>query len=613
MHDSRPTVTFMKPPGALSQEGATDTPAADGARVGGEMQIGTQTLSGSLYAALCGLDQAILGLDRDLCIFFFVPAARQVFNIRPGDVGRPLADFRCAADDAALFDDARAVLASGLPCTKNLIAADGRWLARKIVPNLDENKEITGISLLYTDITEQKNLTVAFGSTMAMASQQRALTENRLTAFNHDLRQNMQNLVFLHDRLRIIVTSPEGQRLLHQSDAMLEAMSARLETLCQSEPGTEAGDDPVLSPPQVDSDAGTADLTAGSDAQSMARHQRHGTVLLVARDLEMRALLDESLREHGFNVVTAENSESAIEIASHGAIQPDAIVSDYNLSDDIDGLALGAAIRTRLRREIPLMVLTGNVSAAAVTLLEAANCIHLTKPIRIEDIVRHLAGAMHAAAADDGISPAPRRDATTICIIDGEEPARAMIREMLEEEGYRVEAFADAEAYLAAALDPFSLCLLLDLKMPGLSGTELLANMQAADALPPAIVLTALQEPQEAVRALKAGAVDFLIKPVARQALLAAIERVVAQKLAGANPGLLKRRARELIAQLTERQLQVMALILAGLPNKIIAADMGVSQRTVENHRAAIMHRTGARSLPELARLSVAAGLDPVT
>src|SRR5208337_2843465 len=110
-----------------------------------------------------------------------------------------------------------------------------------------------------------------------------------------------------------------------------------------------------------------------------------------------------------------------------------------------------------------------------------------------------------------------------------------------------------------------------------------------------------------AVEAMKAGATDFIEKPIRRDELFASIDRALEQTRDSAKASVRREAAATCLAGLTARQRQIMELVLAGLPSKNIAADLGISQRTVENHRAAIMKKTGTRSLPALARLALAA------
>ena len=124
----------------------------------------------------------------------------------------------------------------------------------------------------------------------------------------------------------------------------------------------------------------------------------------------------------------------------------------------------------------------------------------------------------------------------------------------------------------------------------------------------PAIVITGHGDVAMAVRAMKAGALDFIEKPVRAPDLLAGIARALEQSRDAGNLLTWRATAAASIAGLTGRQRDVMAMVLAGQPSKNIAADLGISQRTVENHRASIMRKTGTRSLPALARLALAAG-----
>ena len=150
-------------------------------------------------------------------------------------------------------------------------------------------------------------------------------------------------------------------------------------------------------------------------------------------------------------------------------------------------------------------------------------------------------------------------------------------------------------------------CLLVDAYLPGMSGLELLSRLHQAGHRLPAIMMTGDSDVQIAVQAMKAGASDFVEKPIGRHDLLDSIERALEQSRDANKLIAWQKSAASHIAGLTPRQRQIMDLVLAGHPSKNIAADLGISQRTVENHRAEIMTRTGAKSLPALARLALAA------
>jgi two-component system CheB/CheR fusion protein len=136
-----------------------------------------------------------------------------------------------------------------------------------------------------------------------------------------------------------------------------------------------------------------------------------------------------------------------------------------------------------------------------------------------------------------------------------------------------------------------------------MGGIELLRNLDDMPNTPPIIVVSGKSSMSEAVQSMKSGALDFIEKPLERDTLLSSVERAFAQcghfnKISAAREA-----ARDHLAKLTARQHEITGRVLDGQPSKNIAADLGISQRTVENHRATIMHRTGARSLPALAQM----------
>ena len=147
--------------------------------------------------------------------------------------------------------------------------------------------------------------------------------------------------------------------------------------------------------------------------------------------------------------------------------------------------------------------------------------------------------------------------------------------------------------------------------MPGMGGISLLERLKAANHSMPAIMITGQGDIAMAVQAMKAGAADFLEKPIRTEELLASIERALERAQDSVKLSAWRKAAAARIARLTPRERDVMDLVVQGRPNKIIAHDLGVSQRTVENHRAAVMKRTGVASVPELIRLVMAAADGP--
>jgi len=174
---------------------------------------------------------------------------------------------------------------------------------------------------------------------------------------------------------------------------------------------------------------------------------------------------------------------------------------------------------------------------------------------------------------------------------------------MLQDVGSAVEAFSSCEAFLNQQRGGPNTCLVLDIHLPGMGGLELLRHMRDVADRTPVIVVSGSSGISEAVRSMKKGALDFIEKPVERDLLVASVLRALALSRQEGEISTARDEAIAHLKGLTTRQQQIMALVLTGHPSKNIAADLGISQRTVENHRAAIMDRTGVHSIPELARL----------
>jgi two-component system response regulator FixJ len=202
-----------------------------------------------------------------------------------------------------------------------------------------------------------------------------------------------------------------------------------------------------------------------------------------------------------------------------------------------------------------------------------------------------------------------------VYVVDDDEAVRASLSALLEAKGYTVGSFASAREFLGVSATLRKGVLIADIRMPEMDGLELQQRLIERSLNFPLIVITGHGDVPLAVRAMKAGAVDFIEKPFAVEVMLdsivAALERgtaALAQEQAQ-NP--LAATAAARLAELSPRELEVLEGLLSGLPNKSIAYDLGISPRTVEIHRARVMDKMRARSLSELIRLSLAAGMQP--
>ena len=194
------------------------------------------------------------------------------------------------------------------------------------------------------------------------------------------------------------------------------------------------------------------------------------------------------------------------------------------------------------------------------------------------------------------------RPSVTVFVVDDDLAVREGLAALLGAKGYTVEAFESAEAFLASSSDLRSGVLLLDARLPGMSGLELQRELKTRGAAPTIIIITGHGDVPMAVAALKAGAADFLEKPFDSDTLLSAIDEALRRPLA---PLPESSHVVEKAAQLTPREREVMQHVTAGLPNKIIATRLRIAVRTVEIHRARVMEKMGARSLSELVRMAI--------
>ncbi|WP_373476072.1 chemotaxis protein CheB [Sphingorhabdus sp.] len=696
--------------------------------------------SNDLQNVLYSTDVATLFLDTKLNIRFFTPATTSLFNLIPGDVGRPLADLKSLSADQELSADAHHVLKHHEAIDREIETTQGVWFVRRILPYLADDGKVEGVVITFTDVSERKQIKLALEDAMQQADRANAAKSRFLAAASHDLRQPLQTLALLQGLLAKIVEGPRAQQLVKRVDDTLGAMSGMLNTLLdinQIEAGTvraEVATFPVgdllqrlrdefayhadakhlslrlvpcslsiASDPRLleqilrnlianaikytadgkvligcrrqkdhlrieiwDSGVGidAADLQAIFDeyhqvdnaARERSRglglglsivkrladllgHKVHvhsvpakgsvfaininalpiqshprisapkdvkleshigGQILIVEDDPELRELLEIMLSDDGYDVIWAHDGTAALTLIATAEIPPGLILSDYNLPGGMNGVQATAKLRELIGLPVPVIILTGDISTAALRNIANHDCEQLNKPVKPKVLIQAVRRMLVAPTAK-------RNKSAVIYVVDDDRQIRAALREMLEAEGHNVKDYADCETFLAAYQPSRDGCLLIDAYLPGMTGLELLQCLKENGDQLPAIMITGNSDVPIAVEAMKAGAFDFIEKPIGATELLASITHALelAQNVSKRSDEQIA--AAKLVANLTKRQHQVMDLVLAGQPSKIIAADLSISQRTVENHRAAIMTKTGATSLPALARLALAA------
>jgi FixJ family two-component response regulator len=200
-----------------------------------------------------------------------------------------------------------------------------------------------------------------------------------------------------------------------------------------------------------------------------------------------------------------------------------------------------------------------------------------------------------------------------VFVVDDDLSVRTSLANLLGIEGYAVELFANSTEYLARVPHPGAACILLDVQLPDLDGLALQRKLTEEGRTEQIIFITGHGDIPMGIGAMKSGAVDFLPKPFKADELLAAVALALARSANDCQQRQAVVESRTLLAKLTPREFEVFRLVIAGLLNKQIGAELGISLRTTKAHRARVMQKTGIASVAELVRLAQKAGVAPAS
>ena len=198
-----------------------------------------------------------------------------------------------------------------------------------------------------------------------------------------------------------------------------------------------------------------------------------------------------------------------------------------------------------------------------------------------------------------------------VFVIDDDAPMREALGNLFRSVGLQVEVFGSASEFLQSKLPGVPGCLILDIRLPRLSGLDFQAELAKAGIHIPIIFITGHGDIPMSVKAMKAGAIDFLTKPFRDQDMLDAVTTAIERDRGSRNEARILSDLHALFATLTPREREVMALVTAGLMNKQIAAEIGIAEITVKIHRGHIMRKMAAKSLPDLVRMAEMLGIGP--
>lgn len=356
-----------------------------------------------------------------------------------------------------------------------------------------------------------------------------------------------------------------------------------------------------------------AGMKCDNDRQEQAPVAHRGMILIVEDDVELLELLGELLKSEGYQVAMAIDAVAALASVTRGGVQPDLILADFNLPGSINGLQMIAQLRTTLHRSIPTIILTGDISRQTSHDVAFEHCTQLNKPAKLKEVTFVIASLLAQQRQSIGESAPPKtieaRDKTgsVVFVVDRDDLFRDTIRGVLESNDYLVRDYESCEAFLEDYSPGLRACLLIDAHLPGMEGLQLLHRLRSNGDDLPAVMISASSEVSIAVEAMKAGASDVIEKPFGRSEVLQSVALALEHSMDANKKLAWTQQATHCIDSLTLRQRQVMDMVLAGYPSKNIAAELGISQRTVENHRASIMTRTHSKSIPALARIALAA------
>ncbi len=364
--------------------------------------------------------------------------------------------------------------------------------------------------------------------------------------------------------------------------------------------------------------SGTTAISPAPPQQAAVVAQRPPMIVLIEDDPAVRESLVMLLVGNGYTVRAAATGEEAVHLVETGNEAPALVIADHNLPGVLSGIDAAERIRGRNGHAAGL-ILTGEGSREKLERHTSDGLEWLQKPVKADDLLTRVRALI--AAGNDGGTPAMAMDGTAlpaaaaaegqeatddgranVFIVEDEERLREALAQVLESRGFHARTYATAAEFLAKHKRERSGCILIDIGLPGMNGLQLQQRLKSEAIEIPAIIVSGRGEVGLAVQAMRDGAVDFLQKPVNERMLVEAVHRALRQSRASAEVEAERALVLKRMERLTPREREILAMVASGLANKEIAARLKISQRTVENHRARVMHKMDMRSLADLVR-----------
>ncbi|WP_162917274.1 response regulator [Dongia deserti] len=331
-------------------------------------------------------------------------------------------------------------------------------------------------------------------------------------------------------------------------------------------------------------------------------------VLIISDAPSTRDMMDTLIKGFGHRTVTVSSAGAHLIAPQKDATRLDLVVADLPNRNDEECLRFICSLRNGLDAPPPAIVFSDTEATRPACNAMSGPIVYLRRPVDADELRLSIARLLtsesqtrHQAIGRSRHQEADPSSAQTIYVVEDDHILRETLQRLLH--GKNAKFFAGCEDFLAQYDPSHSGCIILDNVMTGMRGVELLEHLAAQGSRMPAVMITGHADVPTAVRAMKSGAIDFIQKPVAYDVLLAAIQRALDIDRQDPERHTYRESLSAQIAVLTARERQVMDYVVYGLSNKAIAHRLGISRRTVENHRASVMRKMGATSLPDLMRM----------
>lgn len=554
---------------------------------------------------LASADIALLLADSTLAIRFMTPAAAALLPLANTDKEQRLESLQGLVRDPDLLADARLVLREQDRIERIVAGTNERWFLRRMAPYRTTARSCEGLVLTLIDITDRERATKELKFAKQHAEMASAASMRRLSAVCHDLRQPLNTLGLIGGLLAQSLRDPAVQHLAQLLDDSIQAMSGMLSSahyVCRLSAGSVR---PHHSTFAVES------VFARLRREFAYHSGAYGLTLRIASSsLTLRsdpALFEQMVRsmlEHlvktsaGKVLVGCRRRPNSVRIEfwrarqasrrrSPGAEADPAARSDGPETTKKLAELLGCRLRISFDPWWPVFAIE----------------IPEDMPQTPEASPNDTPPEVSVPQIESGISASP----ATVFVVDDDEDIRIALPQMLQRPGLTIHAYRSAQEFLAAFAPQTPSCLLVDARLGGMQGIQLIQHLNAMGWRPPTIVISGHADVGLAVEAMKAGALDFVEKPLDPTRLRAAVERALAEARNQHEVQAERNEVAIKLGKLSPRQRQVLHLMLEGKSSKVIAAQLFMSQRTVESHRANVMKKMSAKSLPELARMISAA------